>query len=67
MDAATATLRHNLRGALSPALMMADRMAAHADPAVQRAGQIVVRSIERATALISATRRDPDPAPPQAP
>lgn len=61
MDAAAAALRHNLRGALSPALMMADRLIAHADPAVQRAGEIVVRSIDRATALITATKRDPPP------
>ncbi len=62
-DAAVATLRHNLRGALSPALMMSDRLIAHEDPPVRRAGEIVARSIDRATALIAATRRDPAPAP----
>ena len=65
IDAAAAALRHNLRGALSPALMMADRLSAHEDPAVQRAGTIVVRSIDRATALIDATRQGPAPAPTQ--
>ena len=50
----TAALRHDLRGVLSPALMMSDRLLNHQDPAVQRAGQTVVRSIERATALIVA-------------
>ena len=73
----TATLRHDLRGVLSPALMMSDRLLTHADPAVQRAGNAVVRSIERATALL-ATSKDimqplpsdgadgpPDPLPPQ--
>ena len=64
MDAAAAALRHNLRGALSPALMMADRLIAHGDPAVQRAGEIVVRSIDRATALITATKRDLPPSGP---
>ena len=48
-----ATLRHDLRGVLSPALMMSDRLLNHADPGVQRAGQSVVRSVERATALLS--------------
>ena len=64
MDDAAAVLRHNLRGALSPALMMADRLIAHKDPAVQRAGEIVVRSIDRATALIAATKRDLPPGSP---
>ena len=62
-DAAAASLRHNLRGALSPALMMSDRLIAHEDPAVRRAGEIVARSIDRATTLISATRREPAPVP----
>jgi hypothetical protein len=52
-------LRHDIRGALSPALLTADRLLTHADPAVQRAGDIVVRAVERAAALLS----DPPPAP----
>ena len=51
-----ASLRHDLRGVLSPALMMSDRLLNHADPAVQKAGQVVVRSIDRATALLSASK-----------
>ena len=54
--AATAVLRHDLRGVLSPALMMSDRLVNHADPAVQRAGQAVVRSVERATTLLASNR-----------
>ena len=50
-------LRHDIRGALSPALLTADRLLTHSDPAVQRAGDIVVRAVERAAALLS------DPAP----
>lgn len=53
---ATAGMRHDLRGVLSPALMMSDRLLKHADPAVQRAGQAVVRSIERATDLLATNR-----------
>ncbi len=49
----TAALRHDLRGVLSPALMVSDRLLNHADPAVQRAGTAVVRSIERATDLLA--------------
>lgn len=54
--AAVAAMRHDLRGILSPALMMSDRLLCHADPTVQRAGQAVVRSIERATTALSANR-----------
>lgn len=46
------TLRHELRGALSPALMVTDRLLRDDDPLVRRAGDAVVRSVERATALI---------------
>ncbi len=49
----SATLRHDLRGVLSPALMMSDRLLNHPEPTVQRAGTAVVRSIERATALLN--------------
>jgi hypothetical protein len=52
----TAALRHDLRGVLSPALMMSDRLLKHADPAVQRAGNAVVRSIDRATALLAESK-----------
>lgn len=57
VEAATTTLRHDLRGVLSPALLMADRLAGNPDPAVQRAGEVIVRSIDRATALIA--RKEP--------
>ena len=46
-------LRHDIRGALSPALLTADRLLTHTDPAVQRAGDVVVRAVERAAALLT--------------
>ena len=49
-------LRHDLRGVLSPALMMSDRLLSHADPAIRRAGEAVVKSVDRATAIIAASR-----------
>jgi hypothetical protein len=58
-------LRHDIRGALSPALLTADRLLTHADPAVQRAGDIVVRAVERAAALLSDP--PPEPTPPDRP
>jgi hypothetical protein len=45
-------LRHDLRGILSPAMLIADRLLAHEDPAVQRAGDIMNRTIERAAARL---------------
>ena len=46
-------LRHDLRGAMSPVLLVADRLTAHPDPAVKRSGDIMVRTVERATALLA--------------
>jgi|GEM_PF-2978491 len=49
-------LRHELRGALSPALMVSDRLLRSEDPLIRRAGDAVVRSVERATSLIGGDR-----------
>jgi hypothetical protein len=52
-----------LRGILSPALLMADRLLAHDDPAVKRAGEVIARTVERATARLE----PPAPVSPAAP
>ncbi len=49
---ALSALRHDLRGILSPALLMSDRLIAHPDPAIQRAGDVILRTVERATARL---------------
>ena len=54
LEAAASSLRHDLRGVLSPALMVSDRLVGHSDPAIKRAGEAVVTSVERATALLTA-------------
>ena len=46
-------LRHDVRGLLSPILLTADRLVNHSDPAVQRSGAILVRTVERATGLLT--------------
>ena len=56
VEARAASLRHDLRGVLSPALMVTDRLLSNPDPAIQRAGQAIVRSVDRATALIQASK-----------
>jgi hypothetical protein len=60
--AAITKLRHDLRGILSPAMLTADRLAAHADPAVQRAGMVVMKTVERAAARLDETKQPADQA-----
>jgi hypothetical protein len=56
MQAQLSMLRHDLHGILSPALLTADRLTSSADPAIRKAGDIVVRTVERATARLAATK-----------
>jgi hypothetical protein len=48
-------LRHDLRGAVSPAVLVADRLRQNADPAVQRSGKTINIVIERVLAILEAT------------
>lgn len=59
LEATTATLRHDLRGMLAPALLVADRLLAHADPKVVRAGEVVVKSVRRAEERLLETKAKP--------
>ncbi len=43
---------HDLRGTLAPALLAAERLQLHSEPSVKRAGDILVRAVERATDLV---------------
>lgn len=56
LEASTASLRHDLRGILVPALLVADRLLAHADPKVVRAGETVVQSVRRAEVRLKETK-----------
>lgn len=60
IEAGVASLRHDLHGALSPALILSDRLVTSSDPAIRKAGEAVVRSIEQASALIAASKT-PEP------
>ena len=53
---ATARLRHDLNGILSPTLLTADHLLAHEDATVRRAGEIMVKTVERATTRLAETR-----------
>ena len=52
------SLRHDIRGILSPALLVADRLLAHEEPAVRRAGEVITRTVERASTRLAETRLD---------
>lgn len=59
LEAATSSLRHDVRGMLSPALLVADRLLAHSDPKVVRAGETVIKAINRAIERLTETRPPP--------
>ncbi len=48
-------LRHDLRGAVSPAALIADRLRQNADPALQRSGKTIGIVVERVLAILDAT------------
>ena len=56
LEATTSTLRHDLRGMLAPALLVVDRLLAHSDPKVVKAGETVVKAVKRAEERLVATR-----------
>ncbi len=56
LEATVSGLRHDLRGMLAPALIVVDRLLAHSDPKVVKAGETVVKAIERAEQRLAATR-----------
>ena len=60
LEAATSSLRHDVRGMLAPALLVTDRLLKHADPKVVKAGETVVKAVRRAEERLVATRlKDP--------
>lgn len=56
LEATTSRLRHDLRGILSPAMLTAERLTGNADPAVKRAGDMVMLMVERVTARLDETK-----------
>jgi hypothetical protein len=49
-------VRHSVHGALTPALLVADRLRADPDPRMRQAGEKIARSIMRAVELLAMTR-----------
>ena len=60
MRAHLSGLRHDIRGILSPALLVADRLLSHEEAHVRRAGEVMVRTVERAVSRLAETRLDQD-------
>jgi hypothetical protein len=56
LEQLASTLRHGVNGALTPALMMADRLRTNTDPRIQRAGETIANSITRAVELLKSSR-----------
>ncbi len=56
LEASTASLRHDLRGLLSPALLVADRLLLHDDPKVVKAGETIVKAVRRAEERLRETK-----------
>ncbi len=50
-----AKVSHDLRGILTPALLSAERLQMHADPRVQRAGEVLAQAVDRAADLVRRT------------
>ncbi len=59
LEAATSSLRHDLRGILSAAMLVTDRLIAHSDPKVVRAGETIIMAVKRATERLAQTRPPP--------
>ena len=55
LGTAVAKISHDLRGILSPAMLSAERLQMSQDPSIKRAGDTLVRAVERATDLVRRT------------
>jgi signal transduction histidine kinase len=56
LEELVARMRHDVCGALSPAMLMADMLLQQPDPKVRTAAERIVAAIERTTALVRASR-----------
>jgi hypothetical protein len=48
-------LRHDMRGAISPAVLIADRLMRNGDPVVQRSGRTIQAVVDRVLSILEAT------------
>ena len=51
LQATVSRLTHDVRGAISPALLMAERLERHEDAAVRRDAEVIARALDRTASL----------------
>ena len=57
LEALVSSLRHDLRGVITPAALVGDQLRQHSDPAVQRAGGRIGETVRRVLEKLDATYR----------
>ncbi len=55
LEEVIASLRHDIRGLLTPAALMADLLMENGDPAIRHSGDIVAGVVERIVSTLDAT------------
>ena len=57
LEVILSTTRHDIRGMLTPMLLVADRLAMHTDDKVVKCANILISSIKRIDAKLAATKK----------
>jgi hypothetical protein len=55
LERLVSALRHDLRGAITPAALIADRLRHNSDPAIQRSAARIAQMVERILTRLNAT------------
>jgi signal transduction histidine kinase len=61
LERLVSVLRHDIRGALSSARLVADRLHRNPDPAVQRSADVIERAIQRVLDLLAESQKSVPP------
>ncbi len=56
LETKTSSLRHDLRGILSPAYLTAERLLNNDDPAAKRAGEMMMKAVDRVSDRLNETK-----------
>ena len=61
LEALVSRLRHDLRGAITPAALVGDQLRNHSDPSMQRAGTRISEMVERVLSKLDETYQQVPP------
>jgi signal transduction histidine kinase len=61
LERLVSVLRHDIRGALSSARLVTDRLHQHPDPAVQRSAGVIERAIQRVLDVLAESQKSVPP------